>query len=139
MNNIELLGRTLSGQMKTVFNGNTSVSLELGTINGDLALVVPSLENPIPHGEYMLCRQLTLGPTNEVLTVTDKDGIHDVWNLGYPNPAELKTGTAEEHVHKVLIPETMRWIMPGDHVLVAWVGTEAVVIDLVLNSKEYGG
>lgn len=136
---IDKLGSTLQKQAQRTYQGNLSVCLELGTINGDLALVVPSLNNPIPHGDYMLCRQLTIGPKDEYLTITAKDGIHDVWNLGYPNPAERKTGTAEEHEHEVLIPETMRWIKPGDHVLVAWVGSEAVVIDLVYNSLPFGG
>jgi len=29
----------------------------------------------------------------------------------------------------------MRWIKPNDRVLVAWVGVDAVVIDLILNAK----
>ena len=36
------------------------------------------------------------------------------------------------HQHHVLIPEKMRSIKPGDRVLVAWVGDDAVVVDLVL-------
>lgn len=145
MNNIEQFGRALAGQMQRVYQANTSVNLELGVINGDLALVVPSLENPIPHGEYMLCRQLTIGPTYDILTQTkDGQGNHPHGPSG-EHSQESGSGSHSHpssegvHVHDVLIPETMRWIKPGDHVLVAWVGTEAVVIDLVLNSKEYGG
>ena len=42
------------------------------------------------------------------------------------------------HVHDVLIPEKMRWIQPGDHVLVAWVGNDPVVIDIILPATEVG-
>lgn len=132
--NLDKLGGMMQNQIIKTLRGNTSVLLELGTINGQLALVVPSLENPIPHGEYMLCRQLTLGRTGWDLTVTeDGQGTH---NHPEEEPIHVDEG---EHVHDVLIPETMRWIMPGDHVLVAWVGTEAIVVDLVWNSANYGG
>ena len=40
------------------------------------------------------------------------------------------------HRHDVLIPEKMRQIKPGDRVLVAWVGNDAVVLDIVLPGTE---
>lgn len=39
------------------------------------------------------------------------------------------------HYHDVYLPDKMRWIKPGDRVLVAWVGVDAVVIDLICNAK----
>lgn len=42
------------------------------------------------------------------------------------------------HVHQVLIPETMRWLHPGDRVLVAWVQNEAVVLDIVKRASVIG-
>ena len=39
------------------------------------------------------------------------------------------------HYHDVYLPDKMRWIKPNDRVLVAWVGVDAVVIDLILNAK----
>lgn len=145
MKDIEKLGLMLHRQMNTAARGNSSICLELGVITDDLALSVPSLKNPIPHGEYMLCRQLTLGPTHEILTQTKAgQGTHPHGPSGGHSQYEgsgVHSHPSSEgaHVHDVLIPETMRWIKSGDHVLVAWVGTEAVVVDLVYNSINYGG
>ena len=145
MKNIEKLGLMLHKQTESAIRVNSSVCLELGFILGDLSLSVPSLKNPIPHGEYMLCRQLTIGPTHDILIQTkDGQGNHPHGPSG-SHSQESGSGSHSHpssegvHVHDVLIPETMRWIKSGDHVLVAWVGTEAVVIDLVYNSIEYGG
>lgn len=143
--NIEKLGSLMQAQMKKTAQGNRTICLELGTINKDLALIVSSLSNPIPRGDYMLCRQLTLGPTHEILTQTKAgQGTHPHGPSGGHSQYEgsgVHSHPSSEgaHVHDVLIPETMRWIKPGDRVLVAWVGTEAVVIDLVYDSKGYGG
>ena len=41
------------------------------------------------------------------------------------------TSPESNHVHQVLIPETMRWLHPGDRVVVAWIQNEAVVLDIV--------
>lgn len=140
MNEIEKFGKMINSRVQQVGRAVKDAPPELGVINGDLSLSVSSLKNPIPHGDYMLCRQLTLGPTNADLTVTAVDGRHTVWNPSWPDtPPFTVVGKGEDHSHVPLIPETMRWIKPGDRVLVAWVGTEAVVIDLVYNSKPYGG
>ena len=56
-----------------------------------------------------------------------------------PIPSERTAGGDGhdgEHQHHVLIPEKMRQIKPGDRVLVAWVGDDACVIDLVLPATE---
>lgn len=144
-NSMDKLGAVFQQQMLRTFEGNKGTTLELGTINGQLALVVPSLENPIPHGEYMLCRQLTIGAQGSVIGVTKAgQGTHPHGPSGGHSQNEytgVHSHPASEgaHVHDVLTSAKMRWIMPGDRVLVAWVGTEAVVVDLVLNSKPYGG
>ena len=42
------------------------------------------------------------------------------------------------HVHGVLIPEKMRWLKPGDRVLVAWVQHDAVVLDIIRPATDIG-
>jgi hypothetical protein len=42
------------------------------------------------------------------------------------------------HVHVVLIPEKMRWLHPGDRVVVVWVQNQAVVVDIILNATAIG-
>ena len=51
---------------------------------------------------------------------------------GKHNHSTCSTGI---HYHDVYLPDKMRWIKPNDRVLVAWVGVDAVVIDLILNAK----
>lgn len=101
--------------------------LELGTIDGSMNLVVDGLPGPLQG--YMVCRQLTLGAKDEVLTKTKKDGIHTHNNGG------AQTAEQQEHEHEVLIPEKMRKLQPGDRVLVAWAGSIPVVIDIVLDKS----
>ena len=40
-------------------------------------------------------------------------------------------GSAGSHNHSVTVPEKMRSLKPGDRVLVAWVQSDAVVIDII--------
>lgn len=40
-----------------------------------------------------------------------------------------------KHYHDVYLPDKMRWIKPGDRVLVAWVQNDAVVVDIILTAK----
>jgi hypothetical protein len=82
--------------------------LELGTIDGSMNLLVDGL--PAPLQGYMVCRQLTLGAKDEVLTKMKEGG-------------------------DVLIPEKMQKLQPGDRVLVAWAGSIPVVIDIVLDKS----
>jgi len=87
--------------------------LELGTIQGDMSLKVDRFPIPIPAGEYMVCRHLTL-----------------------PDPlatTEEALGGDYRHSHTVPRPEQLAPLKPGDRVLVAWVNdsTDPVVIDVV--------
>lgn len=109
-NPIEELGELLEARMKGRIKANETPTLELGTINGNMALQVDSLGNAIPKGEYMVSLRLTIGS----LTVTSE--------------------TAEAHTHRVTIPGVLRGLKAGDRVLVAWAGNEPVVIDVVVSS-----
>ena len=92
--------------------------LDFGVINGDLSLSTNTFPNPIPKGEYSICRSVAYDPSVP-LTVTYPAGHH-------------------VHVHDVVLPKKMWWLLPGDRVLVAWVQNEAVVIDKVFGGEHLG-
>lgn len=95
--------------------------LDFGIIQGDMSLLTNRFPRPIPQKDYVVCRQLTLGPTGSKLTETLTDGKHG----GH-------IGGDGSHHHDIKVPEKMRSIKPGDRVLVAWVGDDACVVDLIL-------
>ena len=135
-------------------------SLEFGVIQGDYSLLTNKYPIPIPQTDYHVCRHLTYGDTEDVLTVTQPkggtgpynhkisefghkglsgapaDGTHDHPPCSAPGcSGQMQNG---QHQHEVLIPERMRWIKPGDHVLVAWVDADPVVIDIIVPATEVG-
>ena len=89
--------------------------LDFGEIQGDFSLITNTFPIPIPKTDYMVARQLTWGAVDTLLT---------------------ETQTVGEHAHEILIPEKMRSIKAGDRVLVAWVGNDAVVVDIVVPATE---
>ena len=134
-----MMARALQARMQKV--GEGPALLEFGVIQGDMSLLTNKFPLPIPQKDYFVCRQLTLGPTDDVLTKTQyvgepNDGKHD----HPPCAAVGASGHTQDgaHQHDVLIPEKMRWIKPGDHVLVAWVDADPVVIDIILPATEVG-
>jgi len=52
--------------------------LELGTIQGDMSLKVDRFPIPIPAGEYMVCRGVTLVAGDRVLIGWTNDGTDPV-------------------------------------------------------------
>lgn len=146
---------------------NSALPLDFGEILADMSLKTNTFAVPIPQADYHVCRQLTLGPTHNILAKTQDIGLphsgshlHNTHGLtcthhggtqvgttgeatsAAPDPPIPSTRTAGgdshdgEHQHHVLIPEKMRSIKPGDRVLVAWVQSEAVIIDIVLRGTE---
>lgn len=107
--NIEKLGETLQGRMRTAGKRQGAL-VELGLIGPGLALLPDQSPGPIPSEEYSICR-----------TVSDK-----VMKKG-----KVVTGS--------VYMEDIRYqkLKEGDRVLVAWCGTEPVVIDLI--TMEGGG
>lgn len=105
------LANVLSARMKD--ENNSPFSLDFGEIGADGSLTTNTFPVPIPKGAYSVLRQLTLGEVGAWLTDTSE---------------------ADGHKHMVTIPGLMRSIGPGDRVLVAWVNSEAVVIDIVIKS-----
>lgn len=109
--NMELLGATLNSRMKAVYNASSGVYLELGTISAHGGLQVGGME--IPKGDYMISRSLKLSG----------------WSTG-----EAACTTGENHSHSIPVPGALKGISSGDRVLVAWVGTEPVVVSAVVSS-----
>lgn len=85
--------------------------LDFGEITGSYELKTTDYPVPLPKDEYHVCRQLTLGKKDDFLCRVS-DG------------------------HEAYIPEKMRKLKPGDHVLVAWIRNEPVVIDIVIRADE---
>lgn len=127
------------------------------TITASKPILFPFL---IPVEDYHVCRQLTLGKTGDILAKTQAIGKpgsgehdHKTFELnsihgpvkgtigtpasGQPDPPDPPQNSAGSggpegaHQHHVLIPEKMRRLKPGDRVLVAWVQSEAVVVDII--------
>ena len=124
------LGSVFTNRIKSM-NSLNAAPLDFGVIQEDYSLKANNFDKPIPKGEYSVCRQLTLGETDTHLTFTiaegnPKDGTHSHGSSGTHGGHLGGTGA---HVHT-----KMRWLKPGDRVLLAWVGNEAVVIDIILKS-----
>lgn len=104
-------GAMLKGQLEEIRNENVKRPIiELAVIQSDYSLVTDSFPVPIPKSDYSVCRSLTI---DEAQPLT-------------------KTQPAGNHIHEVIVPDTLRKLKPSDRVLVAWVGgNRVVVIDIV--------
>lgn len=117
-------GNIMDTHMKEIYRSNTTVSVELGTISGDMSLSVGSLQNAIPKGDYMVSLHLTVGSLvldTTKIPLTTKE-------------ADEHKHSIDEHMHKITLPTQMRGLRAGDRVLVLWAGTEPVVVDIVVSS-----
>lgn len=103
------LAQVLSQRMKA--EGESPLTLDFGEIQGNMSLLTNTFPIPIPKGEYSVCRHVGGLPFKTY------KGEHNGHIGGY-------TG---EHNHTIEPPI----IKPGDHVLVGWVQSEAVVIDVI--------
>lgn len=83
----------------------------------------------------------------KVATLLDSRGLPCTGTIGIPaagqpdppDPPQSSTGSGGDegaHQHHVLIPEKMRRLKPGDRVLVAWVQSEAVVVDIICPAED---
>jgi hypothetical protein len=119
------LAQVMQERMKRNQEANGSLVLDFGAIQADMSLKTNTFSIPIPRADYHVCRQLTLGTAGSLLTETKTPGQHG----GH-------MGGDGSHSHQIKVPEKMRSIKPGDRVLVAWVQSEAVVIDIILRGTE---
>lgn len=106
------LANVLSRRMKS--ETSAPFPLDFGSIGPDFSLTTNTFPVPIPRKDYMLCRHVA---GQAVATDGGEHGGHKSGN-----------GT---HEHIISVPA----VKPGDRVLVAWVGTEAVVIDVILTAE----
>lgn len=89
--------------------------LDFGVIQANGSLVTDAFPVPIPKGDYSVCRHVGS------LALSISEGSH----AGHEGQTQgYNTGS---HTHEVKLPSAK----PGDRVLVAWVQSEAVVVDVV--------
>lgn len=110
------LAAVLSQRMKK--ENESPLILDFGEIQANYSLVTNTFPVPIPRGDYSVCRHVGS------LSFTVSEGGH----TGHGGQTQAyNTGS---HTHTVKPPS----IKPGDRVLVAWVQSEAVVVDIIEKS-----
>lgn len=129
--NLDRFGALLSGFVRETQKASNGLMLELGTLNADGSLSVDSLSRSIPKGEYMVGLHLQ-SSTDDALTTHPATHTHSGGEHAQMSGSGGHTHDGGAHVH--LIPQTMRGLKKGDRVLVAWVGVEPIVIDIVVSS-----
>jgi len=107
------LASVLSQRMKK--ENESPLILDFGEIQANYSLVTNTFPVPIPKGDYSVCRHVGS------LSFTISDGGHD------GHEGQTSTYNTGGHKHTVKPPS----IKPRDRVLVAWVQSEAVVIDVI--------
>ena len=108
--NTKRLAAVLSDRMKQTSSAAVGISVELGTYNGDQSITPDSLRARIPKGQYMINFSLVGSVTTE--PQGDGDG--------------------GSHAHR--LPARFDPLKQGDRILIAWCGTEPVVIAKVISS-----
>lgn len=159
-NGINNLGIILKNEMNKVYD--RPLVLDFGVILNDYSLKTNTFPIPIPVSDYSVCRSVSYNPAKP-LTMTwwegeapyvegweDEDWTEKGWNGGNEDshnpPAEAVShghgpkGESDincgKHYHDVYLPGKMRRLKPNDRVLVAWIGVDAVVIDIIMDAKE---
>lgn len=110
------LANVLCERMKR--EGENPLCLDFGEIQSNGSLVTNTFPVAVPKGQYSVCRHV--GGLSFEISGGGHEG-HEEQTLDH------NTGS---HVHMVKPPE----VRPGDRVLVAWVQSEAVVIDVIVGS-----
>ena len=134
--------------------------LDFGEILWDGSLLCNTFQVCVPPGCYMVCRNASL-PNSEVITsynttaknnshkhtfddalilmgTTDSQSSPDSHAHATQTPmvgieTKAVTVTQKSHNHEVDIARPSQpHLKPGDHVLVAWVGYDACVIDIIV-------
>ncbi len=132
MNNITAFGELLNEQIQRVSKAGKGTALELGTLGGSLELIVDNLRDPVPKGEYLVSLHL-LGLTGEALH--SAACAHEHSGGGHAQYTGNGVHTHSDGIHHHVLPEPLRGLRPGDRVLVAWVGGQPIVIDIMAGSK----
>lgn len=132
--NIQRLGNTLAKRMVKTSKNAVPVTLELGTINGDMSLTTDTLAGNISPRDYMIDLRLThenYYSYNELNSSTNAPHHHE----GGEHEQELGSGehTHDDGLHDHRMPSVFRKLNPGDRVLVAWVGNEPIIVAIVVS------
>lgn len=133
-NNVQRLGEALAGRMKKSAAAAIPTTLELGIINGNMSLTVDSIGNPIPQADYMVALHLThenYYSYNEMNSSANAPHHHAGGTHG-GHDGGSGYHTHDDGLHDHRVPSVFRRLEPGDRVLVAWVGYEPVIIDIVV-------
>ncbi|MCL2531466.1 MAG: hypothetical protein FWE40_04845 [Oscillospiraceae bacterium] len=150
---VNYLGRVLQTRMCEL--DDKPPLLDYGEIQSDMSLVTNKFPCPVPQSDYMVCRSVQWGAVDDEFYRTANDGDHDhgragnhhhtlaACAMGVPHPPTMIDGdhghpSDEPHEHVTLIGDRFRWLQPGDRVLVAWVGDEPCVIDLIYPATNIG-
>ena len=102
---------------------DNSLILDFGVINGDYSLTTNTFPIAIKKDDYLVCRHLRAVP--------DKDQW-DTKGAGTHSHPGSEGSNAGWHTHKFQPHEVLD---KGDRVLVAWVGNDAVVIDVIVHAN----
>jgi hypothetical protein len=105
------LALALSRRMKK--ENESPLALDFGEIQANSSLVTNTFPVPIPKGDYSVCGHV------RGAQIQADGGSH-----------EGHSGGDGSHTHTVSLPA----VKAGDRVLVAWVQSEAVVIDVITKS-----
>lgn len=127
--NTKRLANVLANRMKDTSNAAVRTTIELGTYNQDHSITPDSLRVRIPKGEYMINFVLT----NDVYTASE-----DISFSGGAHFQEVGSGAHEHNnvgMHNHRLPPKLFPLQEGDRILIAWCGTEPVVIAKVTRSK----
>lgn len=125
--NIENFATLMSKRMQATSGAMIPRTLELGRIGDNMSLIPDNFMAPIPKGDYMVDLRLTGGLGTSIEEHTHGGGDHA--QEGGPG-----THTHSGGSHQHMIPNSLRGLEPGDRVLIAWCGNEAVVIAIVVSS-----
>jgi hypothetical protein len=149
---INRLARVMDGRTK--YHNARPPLLDFGEIQKDMSLLTNKFPLPIPQTDYVVCRSVQWGAIDDIYYQTQhpdaveeitehrrgehyhgKNGKHDHPDGSHIHPADDKE---MQHVHDMLIGPKFRWLMPGDRVLVAWVGDDACVVDIIYPATRIG-
>lgn len=140
MKGVAKLAGTLHGRTESMMN--KPGSLDLATITEGYGLKPDASPFTVPKEDYLISR--TVAINTQYLTVTvSGEGAHTQGPLttdteGVPLTSHLHPNSGA-HVHNVEIPNLMRHIEPGDRVLIAWIGSTPVVVDIVFTASDFVG
>lgn len=125
--NIENFASLMASQMQKTTGAMMPRTLDLGTITNNMALIPDTFRTAIPKGDYMVDLRLTGSRETSSEEHSHSGGTH-----AQEGGSGAHSHTGGKHSH--MIDASFRGLHPGDRVLIAWCGNEAVVIAIVVSS-----